>query len=69
MGRIDRGRLMSHAAYRDFVVEGVRKLEGRRGFQPLPRRWVVERTFGLMMRWRRLVRDYEQRCAATAPGP
>jgi putative transposase len=27
----------------------------------VPRRWVVERTFGWMMRWRRLVRDYEAR--------
>jgi len=26
----------------------------------LPRRWVVERTFSWMMRWRRLVRDYER---------
>lgn len=25
------------------------------------RRWVVERTFGWMTRWRRLVRDYERR--------
>ena len=24
-------------------------------------RWVVERTFGWMVRWRRLVRDYERR--------
>ena len=61
-GAYDRGRLMSQAAYRDFAIEVVRKLEGQRGFQPLPRRWVVERTFGWMMRWRRLVRDYEQRC-------
>ena len=30
-------------------------------FKVLPRRWVVERTFGWMTRWRRLVRDYEQR--------
>ena len=29
--------------------------------QVLPRRWVVERTFGWMIRWRRLVRDYERR--------
>ncbi|HEV7618242.1 MAG TPA: transposase, partial [Burkholderiaceae bacterium] len=28
---------------------------------PLRRRWVVERSFGWMMNWRRLVRDYEQR--------
>jgi len=27
----------------------------------IPRRWVVERTFGWMIRWRRLVRDYEKR--------
>jgi len=30
-------------------------------FNVLPRRWVVERTFGWMTRWRRLVRDYEAR--------
>jgi transposase len=31
----------------------------------VPRRWVVERTFGWMMRWRRLVRDYERRIDAS----
>lgn len=61
-GAYDRGRLMSKAAYRDFVVEVVRKLADQKGFQVLPRRWVVERTFGWMTRWRRLVRDYERRC-------
>jgi transposase len=30
-------------------------------FQVVRRRWVVERTFGWLMRWRRLVRDYERR--------
>src|SRR5436190_20887471 len=43
---------------------GRRQIDGsdhQKGFQVLPRRWVVERTFGWMMRWRRLVRDYEQR--------
>lgn len=61
-GAYDRGKLMSAAAYRDFVVEVVRKIVGQQGFVPLPRRWVVERTFGWMMLWRRLVRDYEHRC-------
>ena len=61
-GAYDRGQLMSKAAYHDFVVEVVRKLAGQQGCQPLPRRWVVERTFGWMMRWRRLVRDHERRC-------
>ena len=60
-GAYDRGRLMSKAACRDFVIEVGRQLTGQRGFHLLPRRWVVERTFGWMMRWRRLVRDHEQR--------
>ena len=30
-------------------------------FQVLKRRWVVERTFGWLMRYRRLARDYERR--------
>jgi transposase len=61
-GAYDRGKLMSEAAYRGFVIEIVRKLAGQQGFHLLPRRWVVERTFGWMMRWRRLVRDHEQHC-------
>ena len=32
-----------------------------KGFEVIPRRWVVERTFAWMTRWRRLVRDYEER--------
>ena len=44
------------------MIEVVRKLEDQKGFQPLPRRWIVERTFAWLGRWRRLVRDYEQRC-------
>ena len=32
----------------------------KRGFVLLPRRWVVERSFGWMARFRRLVRDYER---------
>lgn len=30
-----------------------------RGFTVLPRRWVVERTFGWMGRYRRMSKDYE----------
>src|SRR6476659_1640768 len=40
-------------------VKVVRRSDGVRGFQVLPRRWVVERTFAWLMRHRRLVRDYE----------
>ena len=40
-------------------VEVVKRSDDTRGFKVLPRRWVVERTFGWLMRQRRLVRDYE----------
>lgn len=46
------------AAY-DIDVEVVSKREGQKGFQPLPKRWAVERTFGWLALHRRLVRDYE----------
>jgi len=40
-------------------VEVVKRSDDSTGFAVLPRRWVVERTFGWFMRHRRLVRDYE----------
>jgi len=41
------------------TVEVVRRTAPH-SFQVLRRRWVVERTFGWLMRYRRLVRDYER---------
>jgi putative transposase len=38
----------------------VRRIAGTTGFVLLPRRWVVERTFGWLGRWRRLSKDYEE---------
>jgi transposase len=35
-------------------------LTAKRGFALLPRRWVIERSFGLMSRFRRLARDCER---------
>ena len=40
-------------------VEMVKRSDDVQGFKVLPCRWVVERTFGWLMRHRRLVRDYE----------
>ena len=60
-GAYDRRKLMDKAAFEDFVIEIVRRIDTEPGFKVLPRRWVVERTFAWMTRWRRLVRDYEQR--------
>ena len=60
-GAYDRLKLMDKAAYLDFTVEIIRRSDDQQRFQVLPRRWVVERSFGWMIRWRRLVRDYEAR--------
>ena len=38
-------------------VQVVKRIEDR--FEVLPRRWVVERTFGWLGRYRRLSKDYE----------
>jgi transposase len=54
-------RLVARAKrYWKITVELVKKPPDQRGFSVLPRRWVVERTFAWLMRWRRLVRDYER---------
>jgi len=41
-------------------VEVVKRSDDVQGFKVLPRRWLVERTFGWLMYHRRLVRDYER---------
>jgi len=41
------------------TVEVVKRADDTSGFAVLPQRWIVERTFGWLMRYRRLVRDYE----------
>jgi transposase len=41
-------------------LEVVKLPTAKRGFVLLPRRWVVERSFGWMSRFRRLARDYER---------
>lgn len=41
-------------------LEVIKLQEAKRGFVLLPRRWVVERSFGWSSRFRRLVKDYER---------
>jgi transposase len=43
------------------AVTIIKRSDNVTGFVVLPRRWVVERTFGWLVRHRRLVRDYERR--------
>lgn len=53
------------APKRDVRWEVVRRAprgeEPPAGFAVLPKRWLVERTFGWLSHWRRLSRDYEVR--------
>jgi putative transposase len=41
------------------------KLLSRRGFEVLPRRWVVECTFSWLSQNRRMSKDYERLCATS----
>ena len=44
----------------DWTLEIVEKPKDQKGFQALPKRWIVERTFAWLVRQRRLARDYER---------
>lgn len=49
--------MAEHSGWRLVIVS---KPPDQQGFQVLPRRWVVERTFGWLGRSRRLSKDYEE---------
>jgi transposase len=54
------GRLVTWAhKILSFTLEVVKRTDKTAGFLVLPRRWVVERTFGWITKHRRCVRDYE----------
>jgi transposase len=61
---VDQGYTGENAAEaaeeRGIKLEVVKLPTAKRGFVLLPRRWVVERSFGWMSRFRRLARDYER---------
>jgi putative transposase len=42
-----------------FRVEIVKRPKGSKGWTLVPKRWVVERTFGWLNRWRGLAREYD----------
>jgi len=43
-----------------YLLQIVKRNQDTAGFQLLPRRWVVERTFGWLNNYRRLSKDYEE---------
>jgi len=42
-----------------WILEIVKRSDDMTGFQVLPKRWIVERTFAWFGRYRRLSKDYE----------
>ena len=56
----DIARLVSVSHFPAHASSVVRRGADQRGFQVLPKRWIVERTFGWLMKYRRLRCDYEQ---------
>jgi putative transposase len=61
----ERGWRVEVPRHRDRQLWRYGLAEGPKGFQVIPRRWVVERTFAWLSRARRLARDYE-RCPRPA---
>jgi transposase len=57
------GKLVEEIAqisrHRKVKLEIVKRSDDVKGFKVLPKRWIVERTFGWLIQSRRLIRDYE----------
>ncbi len=47
-----------------WTIEIIRRPDTAKGFEVLPRRWVVERTFAWLNRCRRLAKDWEKSIAS-----
>ncbi len=52
-------KLADAIAAAGWTIEVVKRRHGQKGFQVLPRRWVVQRTIAWLNRCRRLTKDYE----------
>ncbi|WTE75228.1 hypothetical protein OH775_41645 [Streptomyces sp. NBC_01615] len=51
--------VVAHGQTVGIEVEIVERNPARTGFVPIPKRWIVERAYGILMLHRRLVRDFE----------
>lgn len=54
-------RVQAVAKESGIELEVVKRSDKAKGFEPLPKRWIGERTFGWMNRQRRLSKDYERK--------
>jgi hypothetical protein len=65
---VDQGfkkKVVEHGRRMGIDVEIVERNPDDKGFIPQARRWIVEQTNGILMFYRRLVRDYEHRPASS----
>ncbi|WP_293989530.1 transposase [Streptomyces sp.] len=65
---VDQGfkkKVVEHGENVGIDVEIVERTPDDKGFVPQAKRWIVEQTNGIMMFYRRLVRDYEHRPASS----
>ena len=53
------------ASFGNWVMEIVKRSDDVVGFEVLPKRWIVERTFGWIGRYRRMSKDYEMSPASS----
>jgi hypothetical protein len=65
---VDQGfkkKVVEHSTNVGIDVEIVERNSDDKGFVPQAKRWIVEQTNGILMFYRRLVRDYEHRPASS----
>lgn len=65
---VDQGfkkKVVEHGRHVGIDVEIVERNPDQAGFVPQAKRWIVEQTNGILMFYRRLVRDYEHRPASS----
>jgi putative transposase len=56
------GKLITWAKrYRNWTIEIVKRSDKAKGFKVVKKRWIVERTFSWLNKYRRLSKDYEYR--------
>ena len=59
-------RLICGVTRRFWPLEIVERSSTAVGFEALPKRWIVERTFAWLSRFRRLARDFERHARTVA---
>ena len=52
-------------AFAGWVLEIVKRSDDVKGWVLLPHRWIAERTFAWLVKYRRLSKDYEETCASS----